>query len=117
MRKDIEFDQFRKMLEAQQTITQQQLDQEMNSLQTYPDANPDFLDAATKSIDHGQRIERISYLKARQNQIGEAIRRLEAGKFGICSNCGKDIGVDRLKIKPYARYCIKCKEKAEQKKR
>jgi DnaK suppressor protein len=114
MRKDIDFDQFKKILDVENTNIQQHIELEMKSLQSYSDSNPDLLDAATRSIIQGRRIEWIDQLKERQIQIQEAVKRLETGQFGICAFCGTDIEVDRLKIKPYAKYCIKCREKEEQ---
>lgn len=46
--------------------------------------------------------------------IEDALLRLENGEFGICLDCGKEIPMGRLEAKPYARYCIDCKEKREQ---
>ncbi len=46
-------------------------------------------------------------------QIEEAIRRLDDGSFGICSNCGETIGDRRLEALPWARYCIDCQERDE----
>ena len=115
MRNDIDLGQFRKILEAEQISIRQNLDQETNSLQTYQNANPDLLDDAFKSTDQEQRADWIAILKERSNEIDEAIQRIDAGKFGICADCGQVIEVARLKIKPYAKYCINCKEKAEQK--
>lgn len=41
-------------------------------------------------------------------EIADAFRRLEAGTYGICERCGSDIPVDRLKVEPFARYCVPC---------
>ncbi|HOV21258.1 MAG TPA: TraR/DksA C4-type zinc finger protein [bacterium] len=46
-------------------------------------------------------------------QIDEAIEKLEKGKYGICENCGKKIPKNRLKVIPYAKYCVKCKKEME----
>jgi DnaK suppressor protein len=113
MRKDIDFDQFRNILEAERTTTQQHLAQEMKSFQAPSDPNPDFLDAASITIDQEERMGRLSILRGRLNMVEEALQRLEMGQFGICLYCGEDIGIDRLRAKPYAKYCIKCKEKKE----
>jgi RNA polymerase-binding protein DksA len=37
-----------------------------------------------------------------------ALERLEEGRFGICEECGKEIGRQRLAAVPYARLCIQC---------
>jgi DnaK suppressor protein len=47
--------------------------------------------------------------------IDEALRRLYRNpeKFGICEECGDEIGVERLEALPHTRLCIRCKEKEE----
>jgi len=44
------------------------------------------------------------------NEAREALRRLEAGTFGICESCGKPIGKERLEAMPYTRFCVRCAE-------
>ena len=46
--------------------------------------------------------------------VDAALDRIEAGTYGKCVNCGRDIGEKRLDAVPYARYCIDCQELAEQ---
>jgi len=42
--------------------------------------------------------------------IDEAIERLINDEdYGICQDCGCDIGEERLMVKPYATFCVKCK--------
>jgi RNA polymerase-binding transcription factor len=113
MRKDIDFDQFKKELETQKTTFKQRLDQETKSLQAYSDSNPDFLDAATKLEAQERKVGSIKYSRGRLAQIEAALRRLEDGKFGICTRCGNDIDIDRLRAKPHAKYCVKCKKITE----
>ncbi len=45
--------------------------------------------------------------------IEEALRRIESGTYGLCSQCNKPISATRLKAVPHARLCIKCKESEE----
>lgn len=46
--------------------------------------------------------------------IDDALQRLSNGEFGHCQECGEMIPEGRLKIRPYARYCVKCKTRHEQ---
>ena len=41
-------------------------------------------------------------------QILAALRRIEAGEYGVCSGCGGDIAPARLAALPTATQCIKC---------
>jgi RNA polymerase-binding protein DksA len=42
------------------------------------------------------------------SKITEALRRMDAAKYGICDECGSDIDKGRLEAHPYARKCIDC---------
>ena len=43
-------------------------------------------------------------------KISAALRRLDAGVFGTCTECGMPIEAGRLKAYPYADECIECAE-------
>ncbi|MCK4642768.1 TraR/DksA C4-type zinc finger protein [bacterium] len=45
--------------------------------------------------------------------VDNAIDRVENGNYGVCSGCGKEIEKGRLNSKPYAEYCVSCREKLE----
>ena len=47
-------------------------------------------------------------------EIDYALKKIENGEYGICEMCGEPIKPLRLKIKPFARYCIVCREIVEQ---
>lgn len=47
-------------------------------------------------------------------KIDEALRKLKEGTYGKCEDCGEEISEKRLKVIPFAIYCIDCKEKREQ---
>ncbi len=46
-------------------------------------------------------------------KIKTALEKLEEGDFGICEECGEEISEERLKVRPMAALCIKCKKKQE----
>lgn len=46
--------------------------------------------------------------------IEDALQRLVNGEYGRCQECGEPIPEGRLKIRPYAIYCVKCKSRHEQ---
>lgn len=47
-------------------------------------------------------------LRAEIQQIRFALARIENGTYGVCSQCGKEIGAERLKARPIATRCISC---------
>ena len=45
--------------------------------------------------------------------IDEALLKIEEGEYGICEECEEEIPVGRLRVMPFARYCVKCKADIE----
>ncbi len=45
--------------------------------------------------------------------IDEALLKIEEGEYGICEECEEEIPLGRLKVMPFARYCVKCKADIE----
>lgn len=43
--------------------------------------------------------------------IEAALERIDNGSYGVCTMCGEDISVPRLKAVPWTSLCIECKEK------
>jgi len=43
-----------------------------------------------------------------RKEIVAALRRLDAGTYGRCENCGREILEERLEILPYTPYCTPC---------
>ncbi|MEE4137639.1 MAG: RNA polymerase-binding protein DksA [Desulforhopalus sp.] len=76
---------------------------------------PDPNDRAT--IESGRSFE----LRIRDRErrllvkIDEAIARIEDGSYGICEDCGEEIGIKRLEARPVTTYCIDCKTLQETK--
>lgn len=48
-------------------------------------------------------------------KINEALRSIEESTYGICDMCGALISKPRLKVLPFAKNCIHCQSKIEQK--
>ena len=46
-------------------------------------------------------------------KIDESLRKLNEGTYGLCEDCGDVISEERLKILPFAIYCIDCQERRE----
>jgi len=48
------------------------------------------------------------------DQVNKALARLDAGEYGLCTECEEPIAKARLKALPYATLCIQCAEAAEE---
>jgi len=44
-------------------------------------------------------------------QVDDARARMDAGDYGFCANCGRRIPIARLRVRPFARFCVPCAEK------
>lgn len=70
-------------------------------------------DVATATFDR----EMATTLEEHEAQvlaaIDAALKRIEEGTYGLCANCGRPIGEERLDARPWARLCIECKRKEE----
>ena len=78
-----------------------------------PDDFPDEIDTA--SSESGLAF--IGRLRERERvllqKIQDALERIEAGGYGVCSSCGEEIGLKRLEARPVATLCIDCKSQQE----
>lgn len=48
-------------------------------------------------------------------KISYSLLKINQKNFGICEMCGDNINFDRLLARPYAKYCISCKNDIEKK--
>ncbi len=49
-------------------------------------------------------------------EIESALGKIKSKVYGICDMCEDEIGFQRLKVKPHARYCIVCRPIVEKNK-
>ena len=70
---------------------------------------PDPNDRAT--LESGRSFElRIRDRERRLlTKIDEAIARIDEGSYGVCEDCGEEIGQKRLEARPVTTLCIDCK--------
>jgi DnaK suppressor protein len=67
----------------------------------------DFAEASSDSFTS----EIIAVQQASELQeIKVALKAIEDGTYGVCQMCDEDIGIGRLKAKPFAKYCTPCRE-------
>ncbi|MGZ3601687.1 MAG: TraR/DksA family transcriptional regulator [Ktedonobacterales bacterium] len=76
-----------------------------------PSDQADDADAMSDS-ERNQAILRNSV--ALLNQVSAALARLDAGTYGKCVRCGRDIAPRRLEALPYVTLCIDCQAAVEQ---
>lgn len=50
----------------------------------------------------------VATLQERVMDIDTALERIEKGRYGYCSKCGKEIPAGRLAVIPEAEFCVEC---------
>lgn len=70
---------------------------------------PDPNDRATVESDRSFELRLRGRERKLMDKIDEALARIEDGSYGICEECGGEIGIKRLEARPVAKFCIECK--------
>src|SRR2546422_1444235 len=73
----------------------------------------DLVDVATETFEREKELALESSVQGMLTMVEEALQKVRAGTYGICEGCDKPIDGKRLRAIPYARLCIKCKEREE----
>ncbi len=73
----------------------------------------DLVDVATETFEREKGLALESSVQGMLQMVEDALRRARSGQYGVCDGCGRPIDVNRLRAIPYARLCIKCKEREE----
>lgn len=70
-------------------------------------------DAGSDSYDRDFALNLISQEQDALYEIEEALKRVEAGTYGVCEMSGEKIPVARLEALPFARFTVECQEQLE----
>ena len=73
----------------------------------------DYLDWASFESDRSTALRIRDRESMLINKITKSLEDIDNGEYGICEDCGTEIAIARLKARPIARHCIKCKTKQE----
>jgi len=106
-------DVLRRMLEVRRREIQQKL---RLLRETLPIEAAEVKDAEEQSVaDFVQEVDfALMQMKSDTlSKIDGAIRRLEAGSYGMCAECGGEIAEARLRALPFADRCRACQEREE----
>ncbi len=78
---------------------------------------PDMGDQATAETDRNFMLRLRDRERMLIKKIEETIERIDNGEYGICEECGNEIGIKRLGARPVTTYCIDCKTRQEEEER
>jgi len=119
-RKKVVVDQERyRVLKEMLEERRQEIQQKLKTLrETLPAETSDVRDAEEQSVDDFVQEVDFTLMQMKSQtlaKIDEAILRLEAGTYGLCTECDSEIAEARLKALPFAALCRNCQEAEESK--
>jgi RNA polymerase-binding protein DksA len=74
-----------------------------------PDSGDESVAALIADLDQADWSRDLDELRG----LDAAHERIESGGYGICVDCGRDIGFERLRASPAAIRCIDCQTRHE----
>jgi DnaK suppressor protein len=77
------------------------------------ESTPDTLDQVQNAAARALAIRQLELDYSRLRGLREALERIEDGSFGTCLKCDEPISLKRLKVVPWAAYCLQCQEAAD----
>jgi len=74
-----------------------------------PDSGDEAVADLLSDLGEAETSRDVQELRA----LDAAHRRLADGSYGVCIDCGGDVGVERLRAEPAAPRCIECQQRHE----
>ncbi|HYG72715.1 MAG TPA: TraR/DksA C4-type zinc finger protein [Actinomycetota bacterium] len=71
---------------------------------SFADQHP--ADVASETFEREKDVSILGNVDEQLRDVEGALKRLDDGTYGRCEICGKDIGDERLRARPEARYCV-----------
>jgi len=109
---DLKF--FKEMLENRVLQIKKNID---SSTKDYEDINSlEVRDEGDYALVSSDSLIETSITKQQKRELEEidyALSKIDDGTYGTCEMCEEPIGIQRLKVKPHAKYCIVCREIVE----
>lgn len=104
---------FRRKLENWKDDILRESRETLENLQEESQNHPDMADRASSESDRALELRTRDRQRKLISKIDAALKRIEDGTYGICTNRGEQIPVERLEAIPWATLCIDCKRLQE----
>lgn len=84
--------------------------------------DPNTGDPSTVEFEHGfadsgaATAEKVNLLSLAESlystlqEVDAALKAMDEGTYGTCTNCGSEIPVERLEARPQSMLCVACKQ-------
>jgi DnaK suppressor protein len=107
----------KKELESKRSALSSAINSSMDSSRDTDHRREIFKDPyGTASLTHDDEVvAAVVDRRARQlEEVNRALADIDAGRYGICRECGEPIAKARLKVMPFATRCVACQARAEE---
>ena len=109
-----QLEHFRQLLQQKVDDLLGEADKTLGDMNDQDDHFPDPTDRASVESDRSFELRIRDRERKLIQKIRKALERIEDGSYGICEECGEDIGEKRLEARPVTTLCIECKSRQEQ---
>jgi DnaK suppressor protein len=76
------------------------------------DDDAGFADRSHSTEERARLIAVVRALRSNLQDVERALIKMDAGGYGTCERCGKEIPAERLEAIPWALLCVDCKKLA-----
>jgi DnaK suppressor protein len=104
----VQLEKMKRALKAQQMAAIHDLGENREIIAV--ERSADELDQTGRSAEREFAILGLNRRSVLLRDIQDALRRIEDGTFGTCTNCEEAIGWNRLVAVPWTPFCIRCQE-------
>jgi DnaK suppressor protein len=110
-KRELEF--FRSLLNRQSYELTQKSDIAIAGLLNSTVSSADPLDRTSLELERDFTLRLLDRENKLILKIRKALAKIEDQTFGICEECGEEIDIERLKLRPVTELCISCKTHQE----
>lgn len=108
-------DTFRRMLLERRRALQHEVDERLKAGRAGRNSEGgDMLDSTAADVQGDIALSLIQMHADTLTRVDLALVRLDAGQYGLCTECGDEISVQRLNALPFAVRCQSCEQTREQ---
>jgi DnaK suppressor protein len=76
-------------------------------------AGNDQADVGSNTFERDHEMSMAKNARANLELVEGAVKRIDAGTYGVCESCGNPVGKMRLQAFPRATLCMECKQRQE----
>jgi DnaK suppressor protein len=103
-------------LESDRAQLQRQIDRLEREFAEESSTRPssdDEVDTGSATSERERTMSLSRHARGQLALIDEALARMDAGSYGLCTSCGEPIHPDRLEARPQSVQCLRCQRASE----